>query len=171
MDQKRNVSVRLSVSDIKKAKEIAQRLGVKESELIRYSIKNMLIKLMPLSDEKMSGADLIPTWLECGNDLLGHFDIDVDRLEEMFNQESASNEDRIDSLDLHLMILSNFNKNYAVKKLSEICGKQVGTNDANRVLQNYLYDKYVLGKNCECDSVVDQLPLQLNSSHEYAAAI
>lgn len=144
--RKRNISVRLSASDIRKVKDISHRLGVKESELFRFAIKNMLTKLMPLSDESLKGADLIPTWVECGNDLLTYFDIDVDRLDEIFNESAEGSFEKIDEVDLDLMILSNLNQHYAVKKLSELCRTQIDPSDVIEVFREYLYKKYVLGK-------------------------
>lgn len=140
---KRNISVRLSTSDKKKMKEISTRLCVKESELFRYAIKNMLTKLMPLSDEKLKGADLIPAWLECGGDLLNYFHMDVEQLDKIFNKNNC--EDCVDLDDLDLMILSSLNKKYVVKKLSEICQENIDPADVDKVLQKYLYNKYVVG--------------------------
>lgn len=145
-NKKRNVSVRLSESDIKKIKDISNRLGVKESELFRYSIKNMLTKLITLSDVSVRGADLIPTWLECGRDLLAHFDIDVDRLDTIFNSGQEGAKRKVDEEDLDLMILSYFNENYAVKKLSEVTGMSISAAEVPAVLRKYLFEKYVLFK-------------------------
>jgi hypothetical protein len=144
--KKRNVSIRLSESDIRKIKDISERLGVKESELFRFSIKNMLAKLITLSDSSMNGADLIPTWLECGRDLLVHFDIDVERLDDIFNLNASEGNAKVDEEDLDLMILSYFNENYAVKKLSELCGVSVTAADVTVTLRRYLYEKYVVLK-------------------------
>lgn len=144
--KKRNVSIRLSESDIKKIKDISLRLGIKESELFRFAIKNMLAKLITLSDMSVKGADLIPTWLECGRDLLTHFDIDMGRLDRIFNQDVRVGRSRVDAEDLDLMILSYFNENYAVKKLSELCGISVSAAEVPAALRKYLFEKYVLLK-------------------------
>lgn len=144
--KKRNVSIRLSESDIKKIKDISTRLGIKESELFRFAIKNMLAKLITLSDTSVRGADLIPTWLECGRDLLTHFDIDAGRLDKIFNLETRDGRGRVDAEDLDLMILSYFNENYAVKKLSELCGVSVTAAEVPAALRKYLFEKYVLLK-------------------------
>lgn len=142
---KRNISVRLSTSDKKKMKEISNRLGVKESEIFRYAVKDMLTKLMPLSDEKLTGSDLIPAWLECGRDLLNYFHIDIDQLNNIFNGNAEDDDKRIDLADLDLMVLSSLNQKYVVKKLSEICKSNVDPVDVNDVLKRYLYEKYIVG--------------------------
>lgn len=168
--RKRNISVRLSSSDIKKVKEISQRLGVKESELFRFSIKSMLTKLMPLSDHALAGADLIPTWLACGNDLLTYFDIDVDKLDEIFNATDKESQEKVDELDLDLMVLAHLNQHYAVKKLSDICGSQIEPANVNRMLHEYLYGKYVLGKGFECCAEVEY-PLSTTESNRRSASV
>lgn len=144
--KKRNVSVRLSEPDIKKIKDISVRLGVKESELFRYSIKTMLAKLITLSDTSVRGADLIPTWLECGRDLMAHFDLDVGQLDKVFNRNAIGGTGCVESEDLDLIILSYFDENYAAKKLSELSEVSVNAVDVPASLRKYLFEKYVLLK-------------------------
>ncbi len=159
--KKRNVSIRLSESDIRKTKEVSNRLGVKDSELFRFAIKNTLRKLTPLNDGELQGADLIPAWLMWGEELSEYFDLNGEQLNEIFN--SGVSEDKcIDAADIDLMLLSRLSGSYVVKRLSEICGSQVEPAQANQVMRNYLYDKYVLGKACDC-----QEPSSLNSGSEH----
>ncbi len=167
---KRNISVRLSNSDIKKMKEISGRLRVKESELFRYAIKNMLTKLMPLNDEKLRGADLIPAWLECGEELLNYFHIDTEQLNKIFNQNISGDEQRVDMEDLDLMVLSSLNQKYVVKKLAEICGMPVDPVDVQKILRTYLYEKYVLGNACTCADVTLSVPGSSNPAVVNAVA-
>lgn len=119
------------------------RLGVKESELFRYAVKNMLTKLMPLSDDQLNGSDLMPAWLECGHDLLNYFHIDVEQLNDIFNKNICANDERVDMTDLDLMILSVLNRNYVIKKLSAICQTNIKPSEVDEALNNYLYEKYV----------------------------
>lgn len=164
--RKRNISVRLSTSDIRKIKDISARLGVKESELFRFAVKNMLTKLMPLNDDDLKGADLIPTWLECGDDLLAYFDIDADQLDEIINNNAQQEETRVEFSDLDLMVLSSLNRNYVVKKLSDVCGMQVDPANVKDILRAYLHDKYVLGQNCDCSEMENE-----SNTLESAAAV
>ena len=147
--KKRNVSIRLSESDIRKTKEVSNRLGVKDSELFRFAIKSTLRKLTPLNDAELQGADLIPAWLVWGEELLEYFDLNSEQLNEIFNNDAPHGK-TIDAADIDLMLLSRLSGSYVVKRLSEICGTQVEPSQANQVMKNYLYDKYVLGKECVC---------------------
>lgn len=147
--KKRNISVRLSESDICKIKDIAHRFGVKESELFRYAVKSMLTKLMPFNDGNLRGADLIPVWLECGEELLTYFHIDSDQLDTIFNDDLEESQREIESSDLDLMILSNLNEKFIVKRLSELCGTNLDHSEVRDVLKKYLYEKYILNTDCE----------------------
>ena len=48
--RKRAVSMRVSVADLRKIRCIAQRLDVRESEVLRFAIKTMLNRLSLLTD-------------------------------------------------------------------------------------------------------------------------
>lgn len=154
-NKKRNISVRLSESDIKKIKDIADRFGIKESELFRYGVKCMLTKLMPFNDPELRGADLIPAWLESGQELLSYFYIDADQLENIFNNNIGSLDKKIDRSDLDLMVLSNLNERFVIKRLSEICGVTLEQSDVKNVLKKYLHDKYIRGTSCDCSTDLD----------------
>ncbi len=143
---KKNISVRLTASDIKKIKEIAERIGVKYSDLFRFSVKSMLTRLMPLHDKELRGADLIPTLLECGEELMDYFDIDSEQLDRIVNEGVVDRSKRVDTEDLDLMVLSYLNQNYGVKKLSEVSNANIEAADVNEVLKHYLYEKYVIDR-------------------------
>lgn len=153
--KKRNISVRLSESDIRKIKDISDRFGVKESELFRYGVKCMLTKLMPFNDPNLRGADLIPAWLECGPELLNYFYIDSDQLGTIFNNDIKEDDTEIDASDLDLMVLSNLNEKFVVKRLSDICGIPLECSDVQTVLHKYLHDKYVRGVKSDCKNDLD----------------
>ncbi|MGH1471304.1 MAG: hypothetical protein ACRBCS_08930 [Cellvibrionaceae bacterium] len=147
--KKRNVSVRLSESDIKKMKGIADRFGVKESELFRYAVKSVLTKLMPFNDKNLRGADLVPAWLESGQDILTYFPMDAEQIENIFNFDINEKEKKIEQGDIDLIVLSNLNEKFVVKRLSEICDMNIGHSDVQRVLHKYIYDKYVINDNTD----------------------
>ena len=49
--KKKNVSLRMSQSDIDKVKAVSDRLGVKETDVLRFAVKQMLQKLAPFQVE------------------------------------------------------------------------------------------------------------------------
>lgn len=144
----KNISVRLAHSDIQRFKELSNRLGIRESDLLRFSIKNVLSKLVLLNDMSVRGADLIPIWLECGSFLMENFEIDSHKLNEIFNSNLLPNDQKIDAEDIELMAMSKLNPIYMIKKLSSICERPIDPQNANEALKKHLYEKYILGMNC-----------------------
>jgi len=141
----KNISVRLTFMDIQRIKELSTRLGIRESDLFRFSVKNILEKLVLLNDKNVKGADLIPIWLECGDFLMEHFDLDSSKLNEIFNANVVQPEQRIDIEDIELMAMSKLNPIYMIKRLTTICKRQIDPSAANDVFREYLYKKYIIG--------------------------
>jgi hypothetical protein len=103
--RKKAVSLRLNVADIKRIKRISQRLGVRDSDVIRYAIKNLLFKLSPLSDPVVKGSSLVPLFLEGGAELVHHFDLDAQRLGSIIN-EGVEGPQVVSIDDLHLIAMT-----------------------------------------------------------------
>jgi hypothetical protein len=103
--RKKAVSLRLNVSDIKRVKRISQRLGVRDSDVIRYAIKNLLFKLSSLSDPAVKGNSLVPLFLEGGAELVHHFDLDAQRLGAIIN-EGVEPPQAVSIDDLHLIAMT-----------------------------------------------------------------
>ena len=156
----KNISVRLTFVDIQRIKELSTRLGIRESDLFRFSVKNILEKLVLLNDKNVKGADLIPIWLECGEFLMDHFDLDIAKLNEIFNLNVTDPNQRIDMEDIELMAMSKLNPIYMIKKLSSLCKMPIDPQYAGDVFRKYLYNKYILGIDCDCTQIA--MPPQLN---------
>ena len=56
--RKQAVSIRMNVSDVRKVKKLASRLGVRDSDVIRFAVKSMLSRLGPLYDPDVRGRSL-----------------------------------------------------------------------------------------------------------------
>ena len=149
----KNISVRLTFLDIQNVKELSSRLKIRESDLFRLSIKNILAKLVPLNDKNLKGADLIPIWLECGDFLMDNFDLDAKKLDDIFNQDVAQADKRIDIEDIEMMAMSKLNPIYLIKKLSALCEKPIDPMKTNEIFKNYLYNKYIVGNKYSYDAV------------------
>jgi len=76
----------MNVSDVRKLKKLASRLGVRDSDVIRFAVKSMLTRLGPLYDAEMRGRALVPVFVEFGTELLRFFDLDGARLEAIVNE-------------------------------------------------------------------------------------
>lgn len=158
--RKRAVSIRMSAADVSKVKRLAQRLGVRDSDVIRYAVKSALAKLAPLHDPGVRGRSLVPVFVESGADLFHHFELDAMRLENIINDE-ADDSRRVDHEDIQLIAMSGVQQPYARWHLGKpaprsVNGMQLQVNaepvpddrgsrgdDASPSLRDYLYDKYV----------------------------
>lgn len=140
-NQKQCVSVRLSTSDIKKIKRIAQRLNISDSDVIRFGIRNVLSKLRPLSDSSSAGSQLLPVFLEQGNEVARYFDFDAERLDHIINQNADAGL-IVEQADIELLAMRNAFPNYLKIRLEELLGEIVDDKDIVTRLRQYLYSKY-----------------------------
>ncbi len=140
--RKQAVSVRLGESDLRNIKRLAQRLGVRDSEILRYAVKAMLARMAPLCDEAVHGRHLLPVLVECGDDLIRHFELDTYRLESLIN-EGASADARVERDDVALLAMSGLREQYLVMRMKEGAVAAVDAAPRGRSLRHYLYEKYV----------------------------
>ena len=132
-------------TDVRKVKKVAARLGVRESDVIRFAVKSMLARLGPLYDPEVHGRNLVPVFVESGGDLLRFFDIDAAKLESIINNDVQA-ERRVDRDDIALLALTSAQEPYAALKLSELeraDRPRQGSAELLESLRQYLYAKYV----------------------------
>jgi hypothetical protein len=143
--RKQAVSIRMNGSDVRKVKRLATRLGVRDSDVIRFAVKSMLAKLGPLYDPEVNGRNLVPVFVESGADLLRFFDIDAAKLEAIIN--SGVEADRVvDRDDIALLALTSAQEPYAALRLSELEQNERPRRGPAQLLESlreYLYAKYV----------------------------
>ncbi len=149
--RKRAMSVRMSGTDIRKVKKIAQRLGVRDSEVIRFAVKCMLTRLGPFYDPGVGGRSLVPVFVESGAELLRFFELDAVRLDAIINNgvEAAK---RVDRDDIALLALTGGQEAYAALMLSELNRDERSRSSVGELsasLRQYLYDKYVYRGNSD----------------------
>jgi hypothetical protein len=154
--RKQAVSIRMNAADIRNVKKLAKRLGVRDSDVIRFAVKVMLGKLAPLYDPHVTGRKLVPVFVESGTDIFRHFELDATRLDTIIN-DGADAESRVDQDDVQLIAMSGIQQSYARLRLSSLgnATNNSGSNGAgNRngkpeeeelgsSLRRYLYEKYV----------------------------
>ena len=140
--RKQAVSIRLGEGDVRNIKRMAQRLGVRDSDIIRYAIKSMLTRISPLCDEAIRGRNLVPVLVESGDELIRYFELDAYRLDSIIN-ERAEGESRVDRDDIALLAMSGLREQYLVMRMKEGNVVPVEAVAPGRSLRNYLYDKYV----------------------------
>ena len=187
--RKQAVSIRMSAADIRGVKRLAERLGVRDSDVVRFAVKVMLGKLAPLQDLGVRGKSLVPVFVESGTDIFRHFELDALRLDSIINQ-GADAESRVEHDDIQLIAMSGIQQSYARLRLSSIGhhhghgaanGQPAGRNNGHgnghdkagrgekpgeedelgNSLRKYLYEKYVYRNNGG-----PRLPIEVESHHE-----
>ena len=99
--RKRAISMRVSVADLRKIKCIAQRLSVRESDVLRFAVKTTLTRLSLLSDPAIRGRSLLPLFIDPTKELAAHFDLDASKLDELINGGVDDDIKRVPLDDLH----------------------------------------------------------------------
>ncbi len=147
--RKQAVSLRVSVGDIRRVKKLAQRLDVRDSDVIRFALKTMLARLAPLCDNSVCGSALVPVFIEAGSDLFHYFDLDGARLAEIVNG-GAAKEQQVASDDLHRIAIASMQQSYVKLRLNKTPPDRTREGEApplddplNGHLRSYLYSKYV----------------------------
>jgi hypothetical protein len=139
---KKNISVRLGVSDLRRVKEIALRLDVKESEIFRYAVKALSMRLMPLLNRQLSGVPMLTALLESGEELLCYFEFDAQQLDRLINTEIPAGQTLVAIEDIELLVIAGINRDYLAIQLSERLNTSVEGKLAFETLRNYLFRKY-----------------------------
>src|SRR5580704_2739058 len=135
----------MNSTDVRKVKKLASRLGVRDSDVIRFAVKSMLARLGPLYDPEAHGRNLVPVFVESGAELLRFFEIDAARLEAIING-GVDVDRRVDRDDIALLALTGTQEPYAALKLSELDRTERRERTAAELsesLRQYLYAKYV----------------------------
>lgn len=148
--RKQAISLRLNAGDIRKIKKLGKRLGVRDSDIIRYAIKVALAKLAPLCDPAVRGRNLMPVFVDSGVDILQHFELDEERLEGIIN-DGVGDDDRVDAQDIQVMALIGMRRSYAKLSLRDLQEHLAGAPDVSEDLgdtlstsfRRHLYAKYV----------------------------
>lgn len=140
--RKQAVSIRLGESDIRNIKRIAKRLGVRDSDIIRFAIKSTLNRIAPLCDQAIRGRNLVPVLVESGDELIRFFELDAFRLERIINEQVEEGR-QVERDDIALLAMSGLREEYLVMRIKDGVGVSDDSASSARSLRGYLYDKYV----------------------------
>lgn len=144
--RKKAVSIRMSASDVRGIKRLSERLQVNDSDVIRFAVKSVLLRLAPLYEDGVRGKSLVPLLMESGSDLFRHFDLDVARLESIVNEGVSDQKVRVEQEDLRLIALHGVHRSYTGVMQhvpGPANGSTVSAATMDQTLRQYLYDKYV----------------------------
>ena len=167
--RKQPISIRMSAADLRNVKRLAKRLGVSDSDVVRFATKMMLGRLAPLSDLQICGKRLVPVFVESGTDIFRYLELDAARLESIIN-EGADEYSRVEYEDIQLIAMSGIQQSYAKLRLSSLGTRKNPTGhpvaaaaddeELSDSLRRYLYEKYVYRNDEQRSS------LTLESHHE-----
>lgn len=141
--RKQIVSLRMSATDLRKVREIARRLSVRESDVFRFAIKTTLAKLGPLYEQSVRGSDLVPIFIECGSELATYFDLDSSQLETIINGGVDDPDKRVDKDDIELLAMSGAQEHYLYKRLKQVVTSPADSVGTSALLRRYLFAKYI----------------------------
>ena len=161
--RKQAISLRLNAGDIRRIKEIADRLGVNDSDVVRFGIKLMLHQMLPLTNRRIRGRQLVPLLAELGPDAVRHFDLDATTLDEIINGD-APPEERVDAEDIGLVTLVSARESYAQLSLRALAPRSKPPPEGDRrdasplnAMRRHLYAKYELSSARESNPAVESL--------------
>ena len=140
MANKKNISVRLGIGDLRRIKEVASRLDVKESDIFRFAVKSLSTRLMPLINRQLKGVPMLIALLESGEDLLRYFEFDAYHLDRLINGEE--DERSVAEEDIELLAIGIVNADYIADQLSGRLGTRIEAAGAFQSLHDYLLHKY-----------------------------
>lgn len=140
--RKQLVSLRMSTTDLFKIKEIAKRLNVRESDVLRFAIRSTLGKLAPLHEDTAKGVDLMPAFIECGSDLCAHFGLDVEQLHEIINAGVEDMDKRVERDDVNLLALAGAPEHLLMSRLRRVAETPGDLAGPHSLLRRYLMEKY-----------------------------
>jgi hypothetical protein len=149
--RRRAVSIRLASADIRNIKRFAKRLGVRDSDIVRFAIKSTFGRLAPLCDPAIRGRSLVPVLVEAGDELIRHFELDAFQLEAIVNDE-AEPRDQVAREDIVLLSMSSLRQDYLRMRLNK---DQLSNESSADSLRRYLYGKYVYGSGEELTATAD----------------
>src|SRR5208283_3570939 len=133
--------IRLGSGDIRKVKRLADRLGVRDSDVIRFALKWTLNRIAPLCDPQITGPSLVPVFVESGTELILHFELDAFRLEAIINA-GVEPEQRVAHEDVALLALAGSQQPYALLRLRPpgSTGPRAENGASIEALRQHLYD-------------------------------
>src|SRR5271157_1143600 len=97
---------------------MAQRLGVRDSDIIRYAVKSMLSRISPLCDDAIRGRNLVPVLVESGDELIRYFELDAYRLDSIINEDVDAGR-QVERDDIALIAMSGLREEYLAMRLTD----------------------------------------------------
>jgi len=145
-DRKHIVSMRLTTDDRTAIQSIASRLLVREADIYRYAVNQLLSRLESLLDSSCRGVELLPFFLELREELHYNLGFKKVQLHKVINHRELSPENQVPMTDIELLILPHHSLRNRLSKLHKVSEKNI---DTNAWLKLYFKEKYFADRDFE----------------------
>ena len=98
----------------------------------------------PLYQNDTRRSEIIDVLMEDNGELISEFNLDTDKIGQLFDQVCAQDRERLDEDDLELLAMVNMPEKFLALRLSEILGHKIEPADIMTTLDKYLENKYGL---------------------------
>lgn len=117
-------------------------MRVSESDLVRFALRHVLVKLSPLHDPSTKGVSLLPVFVEFGDELTTYFDLDEDRLEYILNT-GAEEGMQVEIEDIGLLLMAGLEQTRLYARLAQLTSEHIDRDLVLEEFKRYMYDKYL----------------------------
>lgn len=153
-EKKHIVSMRLNNNDRLAIQLMASRLFVRESELYRFAVNNLLNRMHKLHDLDCTGTDLLPLFIEFREELNQNLGLKKQQLFNIVNNGIAHPDKFVAMSDIELLLLpQHLVRQRLLQIQNAVAFKQY---DIGAWLESYFVEKYGLAKNIEEDIEEDE---------------
>jgi hypothetical protein len=146
-DKKYIVSMRLNNNDRMAIRAMASRLFVRESELYRFAVNNLLNCLHKLHDMDCMGSDLLPLFIEFRVDLIQNLGLKKQQLFNIINSGNMPSDKFVAMADIELLLLPRHLLRQRLLQMEDAVA--VRQDDLNLWLESYFTQKYKLAEDDE----------------------
>lgn len=153
-DKKFIVSMRLNNTDRMAIRAMASRLFVRESELYRCAVNNLLSCLHKLHDTDCMGSDLLPLFIEFRVELIQGLGLKKQQLFNIINSGNIHPDKFVAMADIELLLLPQHLVRQRLLQIRE--AQQLKQNDVGAWLAGFLAEKYRL-------EAIDEKEVEVNT--------
>ena len=134
--------MRLNNIDRNAIQTMASRLFVRESELYRFAVNNLLSRMYKLHDLDCKGSDLLPLFLEFREELNQNLGLKKQQLFNIVNNGNAHPDKFVAMTDIELLLLPQHQVRERLLQIEDALTVQ--HQDINAWLESYFKVKYSL---------------------------
>ena len=143
-EKKHIVSMRLNNNDRNAIQTMASRLFVRESELYRFAVNNLLNRMHQLHNLDCTGSDLLPLFIEFREELNQNLGLKKQQLFKIVNNGNAHPDKFVAMADIELLLLPQHLVRQRLLQIEDALAFR--QQDISAWLESYFVKKYGLAK-------------------------